>query len=105
MMHIIIMAIYIAFTSLTTVGFGDYVPQNDFERLFCSFILLFGVAIFSYIMGCFLGILNNFILQTQDLDDGDNLSRFFGMLRMFNGDKDINHQFKNKIQVFFDYRW
>ena len=48
---------YFSFTSLSTVGFGDYYPLSDSERLFGAFILLFGVAIFSYIMGMFIEIL------------------------------------------------
>ena len=39
------------FTSLSTVGFGDYHPRSDLERLLCSAILIFGVSIFSYVMG------------------------------------------------------
>jgi hypothetical protein len=42
---------YFAFTSLATVGFGDYVPKSDFERIIISFVLLSGVACFSFIMG------------------------------------------------------
>lgn len=49
----IIAVTYFAFTSLSTVGFGDFHPRSDAERLFCAFILLFGVAIFSLIMGSF----------------------------------------------------
>ena len=45
---------YYSFTSLSTVGFGDYHPRSNSERFFCAFILLFGVAIFSYIMGNFI---------------------------------------------------
>ena len=52
-----LLATYYAFTSLSTVGFGDYNPKSNIERLFCAFILLFGVSIFSYIMGCFIEIL------------------------------------------------
>ena len=51
------MLIYYAFTSLSTVGFGDLAPRSDSERLFVAFMLLFGVAIFSYIMGVFIEIL------------------------------------------------
>ena len=47
-------AIYFSFTSLTTVGFGDFAPRADHERLVGAFMLLFGVLIFSYIMGKFL---------------------------------------------------
>ena len=52
-----IMMIYYAFTSLSTVGFGDLHPRSDSERIFCAFLLMFGVAIFSYIMGVFVEIL------------------------------------------------
>jgi len=52
-----IVGMYYSFTSLTTVGFGDYNPRSEFERIFCAMILLFGVAIFSYIMGNFIEIL------------------------------------------------
>ena len=78
---------YYAFTSLSTVGFGDYAPRSDSERLFCSFILLFGVAIFSYMMGIFIEILSTYQLLNADLDDGDNLARFFGLLKYFNENK------------------
>ena len=45
---------YFAFTSLSTVGFGDYTPKSDPERVVGSIMLLFGVAIFSVIMGKFI---------------------------------------------------
>ena len=44
---------YYAFTSLSTVGFGDFHPLNSFERLVCAIILIFGNAIFGYIIGIF----------------------------------------------------
>ena len=53
-----LIAMYWAFTTLSTVGFGDYNPRSDGERLMCAFFMLFGVAIFSYIMGIFIEILD-----------------------------------------------
>ena len=50
---------YWAFTTLSTVGFGDYYPITDEERIFISFILLFGVIIFSYIMNQLTNVLTN----------------------------------------------
>jgi len=52
-----IIAIYFAQTSLSTVGFGDFYPRGDAERIFVVFILVFGQAIFSIIMGKFINIL------------------------------------------------
>ena len=48
-----ILVVYFSFTSLSTVGFGDFTPRSDAERLICAFMLLLGVAIFSIIMGDF----------------------------------------------------
>ena len=56
---------YFAFTTLSTVGFGDYHPRSDSERAVCAIILLVGVAIFSYIMGNFIEIL----ISIQDLNE------------------------------------
>lgn len=47
-LHRSLTAMYFAFTTLSTVGFGDYYPVSDTERLTGAFVLLFGVATFSY---------------------------------------------------------
>ena len=43
-----LVGLYFAMTSLTTVGFGDYYPVTNYERLAGAFVLLSGVATFSY---------------------------------------------------------
>jgi hypothetical protein len=47
---------YYAFTTLTTVGFGDFNPKSNMERLFIAAFMLFGVACFSYILGTFIEV-------------------------------------------------
>jgi len=49
--------VYFMFTTLSTVGFGDYNPKSEIERVIMTFILLIGVACFSWIMGQFIQIL------------------------------------------------
>ena len=80
---------YFAFTSLSTVGFGDFHPRSNAERLFCALIILFGVAIFSMIMGDFIDILHAFQSLNETLDDGDNLMKFFGTIKSFNNNEDM----------------
>lgn len=46
--------VYFAFTSLSTVGFGDFCPISNLERIFGAIMLMFGVAIFSICMGKFI---------------------------------------------------
>ena len=96
---------YFAFTSLSTVGFGDYHPRSDEERVLCAFILLFGVAIFSYIMGNFIDMIGTYQTLNADLDDGDNLTRFFGLINHFNNKVDLDFALKKKIEEHLDYKW
>lgn len=56
----VIVLCYFSFTSLTTVGFGDYVPRSDFERIFTAIVIFCGVAIFSYIVGNFILAIDGF---------------------------------------------
>ena len=49
-MKIVVTLTYFAFTSLSTVGLGDLHPRSNSERLVGAFVLLFGVALTSYIM-------------------------------------------------------
>ena len=85
---------YFTFTSLSTVGFGDYNPKSNFERLITAFFLLFGVAIFSYIMGEFISILESFNEINDDINYGDSLATFFGILKKFNRNEDFNYKVK-----------
>ena len=82
---------YYAFTSLSTVGFGDFHPKNNFERAFCAMILLAGNAIFGYVLGAF----REMVMEVQGLDSDENddtesLNRFFSMIQKFNGGRPIN---------------
>jgi len=78
--------IYFAFTTLSTVGFGDYYPVSNTERAVGSMVLLGGVAVFTYFMGALIEILEVLKSLGQELEDGDALAKFFGMIRRFNND-------------------
>lgn len=96
---------YYAFTSLSTVGFGDYYPVNSYERIVIAFMLLFGVIIFSYIMGIFIGILEKFKQANAQLEDEEELSRFFVLIQKFNNGMPIEADFKSRIENYMQYKW
>ena len=56
----VIISCYWALTTLSTVGYGDYYPISNTERIFAIVVMLGGVAFFSYIMGNFIEILTNY---------------------------------------------
>jgi hypothetical protein len=102
----LIVYIYYAFTSLTTVGFGDFNPRSDFERLYIAFGLLFGVAIFSFIMGEFIAMISN--LDQYDASaggDGNELTRFFGILKNYNYNEEIDIKLRREIEAFLENRY
>ena len=98
---------YFSFTSLSTVGFGDLTPRSDPERILCAIILLFGVAIFSYMMGIFIDILDEFKSMNQSLagDAGEQLTLFINLIQKMNNGKRMNEKFKNDIDEYFEYKW
>jgi len=93
-----IVLVYYSFTSLSTVGFGDFNPKSDLERLMIAFFLLFGVAIFSWIMGNFIDILHKFNAVNADLEEADLLAQFFGVLEKFNRSQPFNLKCKRTIE-------
>ena len=56
MYEISLILLYFSFTSLTTDGLGDFTPRSNAERAYISMALLFGVMLFSYVMGEFVEI-------------------------------------------------
>ena len=77
--------IYFAFTTLSTVGFGDYHPKNDIERLGCSVILVLGVATMSTVLSNFLEMVDKFNELWEEPEEMEELAKFFGLLRRMNG--------------------
>lgn len=96
---------YFAFTTLATVGFGDYVPRSNGERATGAFILISGVAMFSYLMGNFIQILKTYQNLNADCSDGETLTYFFGILKHFNDNTHLEYGLKKSIEDHLDYLW
>ena len=96
---------YFAFTSLSTVGFGDYHPRADGERAFGAMILLFGVAMTTYVMDTLMRVIADLRTINSDHDENVMLSLFFKILERFNLNYPVNDDFVSNMQEYFDYRW
>lgn len=97
------MLIYFTFTSLSTVGFGDYYPVSQAEQILGAFMLLSGVATFSYILGELNTVLLDVISNDDELDY-DELDKFYALLRNFNNSKPMCSQITQNINEFLGLR-
>ena len=100
-----IILVYFSFTSLSTVGFGDYNPKSSQERTIIAFALMFGVAVFSLMMGNFIDILSEFKEFDAELDQGDELTQFFKIMEHFNKNNPFDEDLKKEMEAFFEYKW
>ena len=48
------------------------------------------MAIFSYIMGKFVEMIDRYKILNADLEEGDELAKFLGMLQKFNNGKELD---------------
>mmetsp|Transcript_20462 Transcript_20462/g.27654 ORF Transcript_20462/g.27654 Transcript_20462/m.27654 type:complete len:209 (+) Transcript_20462:811-1437(+) len=97
--------VYFMFTTLSTVGFGDFNPKSELERVIMTFILLIGVACFSWIMGQFIQILMQVQNVTADNEDSVTLYRWLLILKNFNKNKPLPPDMVNKFERYFSYYW
>jgi hypothetical protein len=103
--HKAVSVTYFSFTSLATVGFGDYYPVSNIERVIGAMMLLFGVACFSYIMGELINALQEHQMFYEEIDEIDkSLSQFFGILKKFNLEQPLDNKFMKNFETYFLYR-
>lgn len=104
-LHVMFLNMYYAYTTLSTVGFGDLNPRSDIERLLCIVIFLLGVGIFALFMGLFLEIIAKFNAYGEDLDESHDLLRFFTAIASYNRGVEMGIEWRRKFEKYFDYRW
>jgi hypothetical protein len=88
--EVLIAIIYFMFTTISTVGLGDFTPVNDIERLFCILILLVGVCLIGYLMEVLIIILNKYRIYQSKLNQDAKLSVFIATLINFNNNRELD---------------
>ena len=87
--HQLIVSCYYALTTLSTVGYGDYYPVSNNERILAVLIMLGGVAFFSYIMGNFVEIISNYEKKMGVVDKSGDLHNWLHQLTRFTNNQPI----------------
>lgn len=101
----LIMSCYFALTTLSTVGYGDLYPVSRLEMIFGIFIMLCGVAFFSYIMSSFIEIISNYDKKMGAIDKGTELHNWMTLLTRFTNNKPLPKTLINQIDNHFAYYW
>lgn len=96
---------YFAFTTLSSVGFGDFHPKNTPERLVMVIIFLFTLTVFSAILGSMQDLLASQTSLDAEPGDPDMLELFFGVLEKFNNYLPLRSDFMEEIEDYFTFYW
>ena len=96
---------YFLFTTLSTVGLGDFHPVTNSERILCSIIMLFGVMLTSLM----IENLNNMVAElralNKSMDDSGRLHLFLSTIKKLNGDAKLQRDLEFRIEDYFRFRW
>ncbi len=60
-------SLYWSLVTMLSVGYGDVVPQNNFEKIFCIFTMLVGFTVFGFTMGSFGDIIQKINSKNKEL--------------------------------------
>jgi len=67
--------------------------------------MLFGNAVFSFVMSEFLLILATLKNVDKEISDDNDLNFFFNVIIYMNGGTELDHKYKHSIENFFEYYW
>lgn len=92
-------------TTLSTTGFGDYYPVSDGERIVGSFMLFFGVMLFSVFMGLLIEMVTKINSLDYVEDKNEELDKFFMYIEIkYCKNEALPSQLKLKIQQFLEFK-
>ena len=95
---------YFSITTLSTVGYGDLSPKSKHEMILGIFIMLLGVAFFSFIMGSFIEIISTFNQNLGNEEQTFDLHNWMTLLTRFR-DKPLPNSLYRQINQHFKYFW
>ena len=101
----LIVSCYFALTTLSTVGYGDYYPLSNIERIVAWVVMLLGVAFFSFIMGNFIEIITSYDQKMGIIDKGTDLHNWMTLLTRYTNNKPLPKSLINSIDGHFTYFW
>ena len=69
--HIALRNTYYMLTTISTIGYGDYLPKNTYEMAFIALVMLFGVTLFGFVLASFNSVMKFF----NDIGKNDEIGK------------------------------
>jgi voltage-gated potassium channel len=91
--------LYYCVTTLTTVGYGDITPQNEFEMIFAVMVMVLGVGMFGYVIGNVAHIISN--LHPSRARYVETMER----INAFMDYRGLPDALQHRIREYHGYRW
>mmetsp|Transcript_20161 Transcript_20161/g.14876 ORF Transcript_20161/g.14876 Transcript_20161/m.14876 type:complete len:172 (+) Transcript_20161:1346-1861(+) len=88
-------SLYWATVTALTIGYGDIVPENNFEVLFCIFSFIVGVSSFSYALSSFSNLIQE--LSKNDSIHDDRVQ----YIKEMQDEHSIPDRLINQVEFFF----
>ena len=101
----VIISLYFALTTLSTVGYGDITPISRIERVTAVIVMMCGVAFFSYIMGNFIEIISNIHSKMGGVDRSQELEYWITSLSRFTNYQPLPKSLHLRIEKDFNFAW
>ncbi len=92
-------ALYWCVTTLSTVGYGDVTPANNFQTLYAIVVMILGVGVYAYVIGNIATILTNIDpARSRYLQHIERLGAFIRY-------RQIPPRLQRRIHDYYDYLW
>lgn len=92
-------ALYFAFTTMTTVGYGDIVPRTTQERVFVTCAMIISCCTFAYMIGSI-----GSVVQKQNLESDKYRERVI-ILNQYMRQKTLPLDLQFRVRRFLEYAW
>ncbi|KAL4456067.1 hypothetical protein ABPG74_014028 [Tetrahymena malaccensis] len=96
-LSIYIKSLYFSIVTMNTVGYGDFTPKTDLERIIDVVIILIGCVLFGYSIGK-IGTILQSITKNRE-----NLIQSMGGVNLYMRQNNIELDLQNKIRKYLEY--
>ena len=92
-------ALYWSTTTLTTVGYGDLLPQTPLQKLYAIGVMLLGVGLYAFLVGNIASLISNLDpLRVAHLEQRERLDAFARY-------RSLPLPLRRRIQAYHDHLW